>query len=159
MKLIHEVIPLKQLMKFSTVVIVLIVTSGCVNTELMADVDPATDLVSLNTFYVAKNESDDRGIEEIIATELVAMGKKATSGVEAKPTSPVDAVITYEDKWMWDITMYMLELTIDLRDPQTNYKFATGRSYRTSLARKSPSEMVNEVLNEIFNGPSPGDSE
>ncbi len=101
----------------------------------------------------------NRGIEAMIAAELNAMGKTATSGAAAKPVSPVDAVVTYQDKWMWDITMYMLELTIDLRSPETNYKFATGRSFRTSLARKSPEEMVAEVLGEIFSTESSGEAE
>ena len=141
---------MKRLLNLIQAGLVLALTVGCVNTELTSDIDPSADLVGLETFYVAKFGPDNRGIEAMIAAELNAMGKTATSGVDPKPPSPVDAVVTYEDKWMWDITMYMLELSIDLRDPETNYKFATGRSYRTSLARKSPEEMVAEVLGEIF---------
>jgi hypothetical protein len=51
---------------------------------------------------------------------------------------------------MWDITMYMLELNVEIRDPRTDYILATGKSSRTSLARKSPEEMVEEVIGEIF---------
>ena len=86
----------------------------------------------------------------MIANELNSMGYQATSGVEQTSPIPVDAIVTYRDKWMWDITMYMLELNIDLRDPKTNYSFASGRSYRTSLARKSPEEMTEEVLVKIL---------
>ncbi len=132
---------------------------GCASTSLTSDIDPSADLTSLQSFYVVKYESDDRGLEEKIAAELSAMGKNATSGTEPKPPSPVDTVVTYQDKWFWDITMYMLELNIDLRDPETNYKFATGRSYRTSMARKSPEEMIQEVLGEIFAGQSLGEAE
>ena len=49
-----------------------------------------------------------------------------------------------------------IELTIELRDPENNYKFASGRSYRTSLARRSPEEMVAEVLGEMFGVPVEG---
>lgn len=124
--------------------------AGCVNTELTADIDPSADVTALQTFYVVKSAEDDRGIESIIAAELESMGKTAASGVAPKPPSPVDAVVTYQDKWMWDITMYMLELNIDFRDPTTNYKFATGRSFRTSLARQKPEEMAAEVLKKMF---------
>lgn len=137
----------------------LVLISGCVNTELVADIDPSADLVALQSFYVAKFPSDDKGIEAMIAAELNAMGKDATSGVDPKPAAPVDAVVTYVDKWMWDITMYLIELTIDLRDPKTNYRFATARSYRTSLARKSPEEMVKEVLGKFFENQAPGEAE
>jgi hypothetical protein len=138
--------------------IVLTLVSGCANTSLTPDIDPSADLIGLQSFYVAKLESDDRGIEQLIAAELIAMGKDATSGTEPNPPSPADALVTYEDKWFWDITMYMLELNIDLRDPETNYKFATARSYRTSLARKSKEEMVREVPGKLFEGTSAGGS-
>jgi hypothetical protein len=62
----------------------------------------------------------------------------------------VDAIVTYVDKWFWDITMYMLELTITLRDPKTDFPLATGNSYHTSMTRKSPEGMVDEVLTNIF---------
>jgi hypothetical protein len=54
---------------------------------------------------------------------------------------------------MWDITMYMLELTINFRDPKNNFPLASGNSFHTSLTRKSPEEMVDEVLNNIQTAP------
>jgi len=150
---------MKRVIRFIQVGSVIALLSGCVSTSLTSDIDPSADLTSLQNFYVVKFESDGRGVEEKIAAELNAMGKNATSGTEPKSPSPVDAVVTYQDKWMWDMTMYMLELSIDFRDPETNYPFATGRSYRTSLARKSPEEMVKEVLGKIFEGQSSGEAE
>lgn len=131
-------------------VLVMFFVTGCVNTELISDIDPAANLSTLESFYVVKFEPDNRGIETVIANKLNSMGYRATSGAEQSPPHPVDAIVTYRDKWMWDITMYMLELNIDMLDPKTNYKFATGRSYRTSLARKSPEEMADEVLVKIL---------
>ena len=128
----------------------LLLLGGCANQDLIADVDPSTDLSALNSFYVARLAADERGVEQLIADELNAMGKTATAGAAQTPPSPVDAVVTYEDSWMWDITMYMLELTVYFEDPETEYRFATGRSYRTSLVRKSPEEMVKEVLVKMF---------
>ena len=147
---------MRQALRLLLATFVLAAMSGCVNTELVADVDPAADLTGLESFYVAKFGPDERGIENIIAAEMNAMGMQATAGASPTPPSPVDAVVTYQDKWMWDMTMYMLELTIELRDPETNYKFASGRSYRTSLARRSPEEMAREVLGEIFGVPVEG---
>ena len=134
-----------------------LLATGCVNTSLTSDVDPGVDLSSMNKFYVQKFSSDNRGIEVMIADRLNAMGKQASYGEEETPSEPVDVVVTYQDKWMWDITMYMLELSMDLRHPETNYKMATGKSYRTSLARKSPEEMVKEVLEKIFAAPAEGE--
>jgi hypothetical protein len=59
-------------------------------------------------------------------------------------------LVTYQDKWIWDITMYVLELTITVRDPKTDYPLASGNSMHTSLTRKSPTEMVAEVIDSIL---------
>jgi hypothetical protein len=48
--------------------------------------------------------------------------------------------------------MYMMELTITLRDPKTDAQLATGNSMHGSLTRKSPKEMVDEVVDNIYKG-------
>ena len=79
-------------------------------------------------------------------------GYSSTLGPELPQAAyKVDSVVTYVDKWMWDITLYMLELTVTLREPINNQPLAVGNSYHTSLTRKSPEEMVDEVLGNIFN--------
>ncbi|RTE65969.1 hypothetical protein EH243_09815 [Amphritea opalescens] len=134
---------------FITAIFVMLL-AGCANTKLISDVDPQVDISKMKSFHVVKFEKDNRGIEKLIANKLNSMGLDASSGTNKTPSHPVDVIVEYQDKWMWDLTMYMLELNINFRDPETNYQFATGRSFRTSLARKSPEEMVDEVLNDIF---------
>ena len=75
---------------------------------------------------------------------------KGASELEPEKPANVDAVATYVDKWMWDITMYLLELTITIRDPKNDFPLASGNSFHTSLTRKSVDEMVDEVTNTIF---------
>ena len=111
---------------------------------------PGTDLGTLKTFYVSKLPADGRGVERLIAARLNMMGYKATSGPSEKPPGPVDAIVTYQDKWMWDITMYMVQLDVQVRDPQTDMVLASGRSWRPSLQRKTPEGMVQEVLENVF---------
>jgi hypothetical protein len=123
-------------------------TTGCAINRATATVDPSVNLGSLKAMHVAKQPKDDNDIDVLIAEKLRSRGYKVTTGSE-KP-SAVDAVVTYIDRWRWDITMYMLELTITIRDPGNDYPLASGKSYHTSLARKSPSEMVDEVLSNIF---------
>lgn len=79
-------------------------------------------------------------------------GFTAVAGPELPQASyQTDSVITYVDRWVWDITLYLLELTVTLRDAATNFPQAVGNSYHTSLTRKSPEEMVEEVMTNIFN--------
>jgi hypothetical protein len=127
------------------------ITSGCAVNRATGSVDPSTNLSSLKTMYVKKIPADDGGTNDLIADKLRSKGVTVTTGVEPAPSN-VDAVVTYIDKWMWDITMYMLELTITIRDPKTDFPLASGNSYHTSLTRLSPKEMVNEVVDNIYKG-------
>lgn len=121
--------------------------TGCAN-RATAKVDPTADLKALKTMHVVKISDETAGINTLIADDLRRRGYTVTTGTD-KPSS-VDAVVTYVDKWMWDITMYLLELTITIREAKTDFPLATGNSLHGSLTRKSPPEMVEEVMGNIF---------
>ena len=136
---------------FANIVLLLITAlmfSGCAVNRATATVDPSTDLSSIKSLHVTRRSGDGREINLLIADKLKSMGYRVTTGAQKR--SDVNAIVTYVDKWFWDITMYMLELTITLRDPQTDFPLASGNSYHTSLTRKSPKAMVDEVLTNIF---------
>lgn len=132
----------------SLLALVGLLASGCAVNRATATADPAARLDTLKTMHVAKFPKDERNIDALIADKLRTSGYTVTTG--AQPPARVDALVTYVDKWMWDITMYMLELTITVRDPKTDYPLASGNSFHTSLTRKSPAEMVDEVVNNIL---------
>ncbi len=122
---------------------------GCANNET-ASFDPNKDLVGGDIFYVEKFAPDERGLEILIADNLSARGYATTSGMPSNVPDNATVVVTYADKWQWDMTMYMIELTIAFRDPGSKAAFATGNSYHTSLTRQSPEKMIDEVLGNIF---------
>ena len=130
------------------VLLVSVLLSGCAT--MQSSKAPGTDLSMLKTFYVQRLPADTRGIEKLIAERLKMMGNTATSSDPAVPPSPVDAIITYQDKWMWDMTMYMIKLDIQIRDGKTGLVLASGESIRPSLQRKSPEGMVEEVFTNTF---------
>jgi len=134
--------------------IVTSLTTGCAN-HATGSVNSSTNLSALKTMYVRHYPSDNSGVNEQIADKLRSKGVTVTTGSEAPPNN-IDAVVTYVDKWMWDITMYMLELTINIRDTKTGSLMATGNSLHTSLTRKSQTEMVDEVVNSIYKSPNSG---
>jgi hypothetical protein len=136
---------------FTSIVLLFIAAlllSGCAINRATATIDPTADLTRIKSMYVTKIPEDGREINLIIAKKLEDMGYSVTTGLPAR--SEVDAIVTYIDKWMWDMTTYMLELTITIRDPKNDFPLASGNSYHTSLTRKSPEEMVDEVLTNIF---------
>lgn len=130
--------------------VVTLSTTGCVNVAT-AKVNPTTNLSALKTMYVQHYESDNSGVNTEIADQLRSKGITVTTGTGAPPKN-IDALVTYVDTWRWDITMYMLDLKIAIRDPNTEYLLASGDSLHTSLTRKSQTEMITEVLNNIYAG-------
>jgi hypothetical protein len=90
------------------------------------------------------------GVNVLIRDELARRGVTVATGPESARPTPVDTIVTYEDRWMWDMAMYLLSLNISFRDGTTNALLASGQSYRPSLERKEPPAVVKEVLDEIF---------
>ena len=127
----------------------ILLTSGCAN-PATAKLTPGADLTKVHKIYVERFEPDKRGINALISDRLNLMGHESTTGEAAVRPKDVDAVATYRDKWMWDITTYMWELTITLREPEGEYPLVVGHSLHGSLTRKSPEQMVEEVLTNIF---------
>ena len=111
---------------------------------------PGADLSKVKKIYVVHLAPDGRGVNRIIADLLNVMGYQATTGEASAIPDGVDATLTYQDKWMWDITMYMIKLSVQLREPKTDIALATAESFRPSLQRKSPEGMAAEVLTELF---------
>jgi hypothetical protein len=138
-------IPIRSLLAAFVVAFVL---TGCAS--MKATKEPGADLSRLKTFYVQRLPADQRGIERLISERLNAMGYTSTSGMADGTPNDVDAVVTYQDRWMWDITMYMLQLDVQVREPGSQVAMASATSYRPSLQRVAPDKMVEEVLNEIF---------
>lgn len=139
---------MKKTIGLLAIVMAAVFTTGCAVNRATATVDPSARLDRMHTLRVKQLDGEDGTIHQLIADKLRARGYAVTT--DAQPPAQVDAVVTYVDRWMWDMTMYLLELTITVRDPQTDYPLANGNSFHTSLTRKSPPEMVDEVLGNIF---------
>ncbi|MES2262403.1 MAG: hypothetical protein V4724_28095 [Pseudomonadota bacterium] len=127
--------------------------TGCAVNQASATLTPGADLAQVKSAYVVKLPKDERGINDLISANLEKRGYAVTKGPELNGPYNADVAVTYIDKWMWDITMYMIELTINVRDPKTGFPMAVGKSLHTSLTRKSPPEMVEEVIDNILKAP------
>ena len=92
---------------------------------------PGADLGSIKKFFVVHQPNDNRGINKMVCENLTKRGFEATTGEAKDVPSGVDATVTYQDKRMWDITMYLLQLDIQFRKPQSDIPLATGQSLRT----------------------------
>jgi hypothetical protein len=144
---------LKRITSVLALVCAMSMMTGCAVNRATASLTPGTDLSKVKTAYVVKFDKDVHNVDAIIAKKLESKGYTVTTGPALPPPYKADVAVTYTDRWMWDITMYMIELTINLRDPKSDFPIATGNSFHTSLTRKSPEEMVDEVLSNILAAP------
>jgi len=139
---------MRRIVKILGVAFLAVSLAACAT--LQATKAPSADLSTIKTVYVQKLEGDGNNVYQVITARLMAIGFKATTGASADPPEPVDAIVTYVDRWTWDITPYMVRLNIQVRDCKTRAILASGESYRPSLQRRSVHEMVAETLDAIF---------
>ncbi len=118
-----------------------------------APVKPGRELSALRSYYVVKLGPDARGVNQLIATELQRKGLEATTGPAAEAPRNIDAIVAYRYKWMGDLPEFMSELTVFIREPESQGFLATATSSQTPRTRKTPEEMVAAALTDIFSGP------
>jgi hypothetical protein len=133
--------------KISLLILCLIIT-GCASVSVYHV--PEKELKNLNHIYVVRFPKDTRHLEGIIADELKAMGYNATYGEKQNIPDAATTIVTYKDRWQWDMSNYMLDITIEFRDRQTEELIASGKSYRPSLQRRSQKLMIRETLYKIL---------
>jgi len=125
-------------------------TSGCAVNRAEATLMADADLSKVKTLYIVHSDESKHDVDMSLKAAFEKRGYVVTTGpAHALPYSQ-DAVVTYIDKWMWDITMYMIELTVTVRSPANDYPLATAHSMHTSLTRKSQAEMADEVAANII---------
>jgi len=137
-----------RLLLVFVIVLSLVATSGCAINRASASADPSLRCEAIKTVHVRFRNGDDRGTQNLIIEKFLASGFVVSADPASNPQA--DAVVTYHDQWLWDITWYMVELTVTVREPITDFPLASGHSTHTSLTRKSPKEMVDEVVDNLL---------
>ena len=122
--------------------------TGC-SQKLSGGPEAGVDIARYRVYHVVQNEKAD--VATALQQDLYARGNTVTYGPEANTPPAAEAKVMYHDKWMWDMTMYLIEVKIEMVDARSGALLASGRSYRTSLARKPVDVMVKEVMDRIFN--------
>ena len=104
------------------------------------------------TFFVENHGKESRQIEQIIVEAMRARGIQATSGDQKQAPADTDFIITYEDRWAWDMRTYLRLIQIDIRDPKTGAIVATSRSHQTSLPSlgNTYQEIIQRTTDRLF---------
>ena len=93
----------------------LLLTAGCAVNRATAIVTPGNDFSKVKSFYIVKEQGDDN-VYKLIEANLTKRGYAVSTGSDMTSTYKSDVTLTYVDRWMWDMTMYMLNLTITFKD-------------------------------------------
>ena len=110
---------------------------------------PGSRLSEMRRFYVQHQEDDSRDIHLEIQQEMRAFGLDVDAG-KGPPTGEYDAILTYADRYIWDVTMFCIQLTVYIHDTRTGYVTATGWSWRPSTVRKTPQGHARLIFSEMF---------
>src|SRR5215218_7107211 len=119
---------------------------GCASVKAHKSRD--ADLTTFRTFYIVQQDGSD--LHQPIEQELMRLGYSASSGAESSMPYGTSALVTFDFKWQWDMTMYLIEYEISFKDPATKQLVAYGKSYRPSLQRKEPAVMAAEIPKAMF---------
>lgn len=105
-------------------------------------------------YYVQHQPKDGRNLHRLIAEALRDRGFKTLSGVKEERPKKADYYVNYEDRWRWDMRMYLLELRIDVHEADTGKVIGHGRSYQDSLAAMGMSyrDVIDRVLEALLDG-------
>ena len=141
---------IKATRQFLSCVLLIAAVDGCAINRESAFVAPEQEFSRVKTVRIVTSATDERGMDRIIASALTKLGFEASLESDASRLKEVDAVLTYDARWNWDLTPYLLDLKISLRRPQSNELLAVGSSVHTSVTRKSADEMALEVLTNIL---------
>lgn len=147
-------------MKRSLILILLVLSAAaCACGTFQADLLPEALRATGQRYFVENHGSDDRHLEQLIATELRTYGVSATTGIAADRPEDVDVIVLYEEGWQtvtnpFSLVLYysytfLSYMRIDLRDPKTNVLLAAGSSYQ-ALAHKDEQEVIAAIVAGMF---------
>ncbi len=142
------------LLRSFSILAIAVALGGCVANKA-GNLSLSREVADQSTYYVERQPKDERNLAATIAERMQARGLKATAEQAGAPRPQCDYVVSYTDRWMWDMRMYLYDLRIDLRDAKDQSVVGFGQSMQSSLEAmgKSYEDIIDIALNELF---SPG---
>ncbi len=113
-------------------------------------VEPKVDLKQYKHLYVEHRLADGRGLDALMAKELQSLGYDAAYGPVTLMPKESQIIISYEDRWTWDFTSYMIELDVTLRDARSGKYLGYGRYSNPTFRGNSSDDMIHKVLVPLF---------
>ena len=84
-------------------------------------------------FWVENHGRDDRNLEKIIANALQSRGLEASGGQQTARPADFDFLVTYVDRWSWDMRTFLAKISINVEDATSGQIVATSESHQDSM--------------------------
>ena len=112
--------------------------------------DPKVDLTKRKFYFVEAELADGKNLHQAIASELRTLGYDSDSGYLTLIPSKADTVVSYQSRWTWDFTTYLIELNIQVRDVASGRILASSGYHRPALKGTSTEEVIRTTVAAIF---------
>ena len=107
-----------------------------------------------NLYYVQHQPKDGRNLHNIIAEAMRDRGFNAMAGLAEDQPPNAEYYVRYEDRWAWDMRMYLLFLQINIHEASSGNVIGYGRSYQPSLSAMGMSfrDVIDRALEVLLEG-------
>jgi hypothetical protein len=126
-----------------------VLLAGCVGT-LSGQLTIPKEVAAKGVYFVERSPRDGRDLAAMIAERMRLRGLNAVTG----PAPPPDAdyVVSYIDKWQWDMRMYLWDLRIEMRGAKDRSIVGFGESQQSSLKAmgKSFNDVIDASLDQLY---------
>ena len=123
--------------------------------EIGGYIVPGESLDREGDYYIVVEEEDRRLLYLILREKVASRGISVSSGSKDSIPMDVDFLVEYGGQWEWDLAWYLFDFNVRIYHPDTKFLIATASSLRTSLKRRPPAQVVEETLDQLFDGSSP----
>jgi hypothetical protein len=134
------------------VLLIGLLAPACAGTSANPLTGPARDPDAV--FFVLNHGKDQRDLEQIIAGVFRAQGLEVSAGRLGQQPPDTTFVVTYQDRWAWDMRTYLSEIKIEVRDVATGTVVGESRSHQDSLSSmgKTYEQIVQRTAEQLFAG-------
>lgn len=133
---------------FWPLTLVLLLATGC--SSMSSYLETGVNISNYKHLYVEHKLADARGVDTLIAQDFRNRGYDISYGPLTLMPRQTDAIISYDDRWDWDFTYYLLQLTVTIRDARTGRTVANVKDIRPSISGKTPVQMIHESVSKIL---------
>jgi len=126
--------------------------TGCASTEQVT-LGKQSIPTHLTSVAQVTQDNDSADMDKNLHSAISAAGleQKASLPAGTMKAANVDGLISYSDKWRWDLVMYLNSVTINLFDAKTGDLLVTG-AWNNSVLHSFPDskKVVDNLLQEMM---------